>query len=983
MSLFATQVEITAYKYNIRSGEKPSALSGQYARAYLKQPSHALSELHDLIINEPKIGFHLSPMTTKMPDHGQLAKGIRVGTNFIPESYVQCIDIDIPKSLSIVTSHEGDILLDEGDDVPKMKSASQLSTWLRRTLGIQASHGVLITYSHSTMAYKKEHDELPDRISAHCYVVFDAPLDTKEFTSALEIRCRKDQWYRGMTATGKLKESHPWADFATNSAKVFNEWTGEDSPVALFRGGEPLSATGWMRTSRVKPNVNEPINIYTETQHEQVRAIHKRFMAEQAANNPHHNATRSYKDGESFEFDEPIYKNNVFICYASEMADKFPKSINVDSKSDPTNQSGHMWYTGVEANLFIDFAHGENTRHGVKPKECRRTINYTGTRYIKDLFESEVKPREHKVSLMIAKPDSGKTYAVLHRDVSMFSPYNGGILLVPTLALAQKVSQEYPHVKHMESGTTKWEELDDYVWGVMTYNKFYGHMMKGSKASGKLVVMDEIHTRLRESSELNRYMADVYQGREDTGAAELLLVTATIEPETLMIEDLPIYKFETDHWTDVYSVRVTPYRELGDADRAFLFMDNKSELGVLTSWLRDMGRRAINLHGKNLITADGLKTNISATIEQDYDFICSTSVMREGYSLTAKYDLVMLNNATAHSAGSQDIAQALMRVRNFEGEAFLKIANTHFREVKKRPNLSVFMNLAKAAFNGTRLDYELIKYFKSDAFITASNFLSEEGVIKIDPLGIISYYNTKVADFEKSSFEGMSDGLARSNINLVDLHSIDNDLSPEEIKIIEAEDRGESNASYLERKENIKTYKKECREAITKKELENLIDNAPDIPELNHFTKKLMSTEYTETVMWDGAPGGTAYLNERHVTLSRASSSFLDTIHRHDRAVVQGIYEKAVEYVTTGVRYNNTQLVRKLDAMLKSNKAYKKENIRKALDLFCEYVMFDREGNPQDKYSGNVVAYEIIRIGLILPEMLIPINRSRPRLKQA
>lgn len=974
-------IYITAYRYNTKRGDKPNAVTGQYATLDLGKPSEALNTLYEILLNKEADGFHLEQMIPSMPRQGTLLKGIRTGDKFIKGSNIHCIDIDIPRALTAIfkidpdTDEELSRPLAYAADVPRMRSANQANTWMRNVLGIRSNHGVLITYSHSTMKrILEEYDTIPedgvktrrqaqpvlDRVSMHIYLAFDQPLTDKDFIKGLQARCMKDQMWLGLYGVGAPVLKHPWADFNTSSAKLFNEYTGPENSVALFREGKVLSTKGWIDTKLIKSLATEPKQVYSQEDMEWRDQITERQLRKRQKDGY---TGHVYKSGEAFTWDQPIYKNGKKVGVAADFLTNKKLPTNLDSVNDPDSQNGEMYYNR-KLEIFIDFAHGANTIHPIQMPT--NDIDYTGRKYIP--FTDYVKPREHNISLIIADPGSGKTYAALHQDVSLFSVYNGGIFLVPTHALALNIEGSYKHVKYLRSSEDKWDDMEQYAWTVMTYDKFYGHIAAGDRCGGWLVVMDEIHTRLQSVSETNRWVQQVIRGQIDIQAAEIQLMTATIEPETLLIKDLPVFKFITEEKTILSAIRSIPYEKLRSANRAFVMMDDRSNITIGSAWASDIGKKSIPLYGKNLQLADSSITYVDSAIEQENDFIFATSVLREGYSLTEDYDIVILNNATSLSQGAQGIAQGIKRVRSHCPNLYIKIANTHFREPRVRPSLNNFVQLAKYA--GSVLDYETIKYFRTDRLITSTNFINNKGEVEIDPLGAIVYYNELLAAYEKSSFEAMSERLLDFGIQLMDEYSYDDDLTLEEIREVEAAERGEDNELYLQHIEQEQDFRRRCKEAVTKKELEVLINEPTDLPYIKQLQLKMLNTDYIETISMQNVPGGKAELKEKYVVQSRAIPQVVVRIRMHERAIAYKIYERAASYFDLNTQYTISQVLRKLDSFIPGLNNFNKDTLREGLDQFCLYRMYTADGKLAERYSAAVKRYEVYHIGLFTEEII-------------
>ncbi len=974
MSLFNQSVEITEFLYYNQPGKKKAKAKNTYRRRFLGSPDEALQNLYEHTKWENQVGFSFKPLVPlhkPSPNFGSLKSNLLVDS-----SYILALDIDIFDGLVGQPSSQGYLKFEEALP-PGLFTPEKALTWARRVLLIPSAVGALVTYSHSTMAAKLGGPELPHGyMKMHIIFVMDKPLTDHEKKVGLLARCAKDQMYEGLHADGKLSIYHPWIDFNYGSAKMFNEWTGPESSIALYRPGVPLSSSAWVKTHKIKPLDASPIKVYSESQRQILLDDYadKRAAAAKKLGRP----IKLIKEGDSLPYDHPLYREGKVMGMAGEIADKGLACPNFDALDGTYTKTASVYYV-KGTRLFKDYH--SDTSHTVDTKPLPITyIKRTG-RYIADDFAKYHKPGEKKISLWKAQPDAGKTFAVLRINVGMFSPYSGGIVLVPTKALVQKIAEDYPHVTYMESGMVKWQSLPENVWGVMTYAKFIGHMLKGEHINNRLLVMDELHKMLEDSNPVTRAIRDIYQGKVDTGAKEILLVTATIDARTLMIPDLHTFQFDTTLHYDLVTTRVIPHAELRKAKRAFIFMDNKAQMGTYSSWFESMGRTSVLLHGQNTaIDHDELKykTFIPNDLEEEFDFICSTSVLREGYSLTGRYDLVVVNNSVSNPQGVFGIAQTIMRTRDHEGGLFLKVAYTHFRKKKPQPDMNTYLMLAEKAMKPELLDKRLIDYFKADPLIQTAFRIEEieatgEYIVMEDELGVIASYLKAKDAYELSNYEALQEGLGEYGIFVEDGHSMDNEYTEKELKEIESAERAEDNDAYKDLQAQFKAFKDIIARAESFDEVAQLLEEKTGLAAIEQLQKSIDNRNPLTETAWLNSPART--LTEKAQVGTKVSKGKKEDIRHHSEAVSNGVLARIGDYFEVGTVYSRKICTEKVNALVTGTSKYTITNVREALRTFCKFRMYTEDGELRAKYSSTVRFYELTQFGLVTEDMLVPLDK--------
>ncbi len=980
MSLFSHQVEITAYLYpkTIKKIDNQDAL---YKRFPLGSPNTALQTLYDEIDWTLAVGFTLKQLVPSVSNTGNMFS-VRKGHNFVQESCVHCIDIDLPDAfMGQVGAGDVFVPFTNFTDIPRLATVEEVVAYLENTLHIPSDVGLLVTRSRSQMqALVAEEDSIPPKW--HVYVITSSPMDAKVFQEHIKIRASIDQLYIGLQKDGQPTTRHPFIDTDANSAKLITEWGGSENPIALYRPGRTINSAGWVRTHLVKPFTGRPIEVFTEQ--EQASVLERAKLNKEAREKIAGVIERKYLAGEALEWDEPLCLSRASNGYkagdmikASVVVDEFTYNAQFHSLADRERDYG-LHYSAA-GKMFIDYTNG-NSVHLVKLKPLPVTAHKVDSPYIGDHF---VKHWDRsKTTLLISQTGSGKTYSLTAIDVGPTSGFLGMIYAVPTHALAQDIAKDYGLI-YLPSGQRNWaEEVQPYSKVVMTVDKLMGHLKDDKQnLSAKLLIIDEAHHHLWNPKDLHVPMRELYQGKRNLEVGAIILASATIDPLLLDIPQLDILEYPASQIREVEAVRTLDYNVYKEAKTSLTFKDNTLDGAVETSWLLSRGQTAVNLFGQNKAIDGGYKTELPANLEA-IDHIFATRVMREGVSLNQSRDLLVLRNDVTHRSGSVNIVQFLNRLRGWADVALMKIGYNHFREALPEPSLAKFWLLAQAAETYDVLDFELLSFLQLDPLIAKAGFI-EDGIVKVSELKVIAYYLHAYESYEVSNFEVLRANLLPYGVDLIDSYSSDDFLSREEVRDAEAASRDELFGEIVE---NLSDFKMACEHAKTFKKLNSYLYEPSNDPAILTYQmkKKQIKPIESSVVRINKNKIATVDLTEESQVLTQVKESFAEQVKQHTTSIAEGYDLYLGDYFVEGELVPLRQMIAKYKGLVKKVTGKNPTNVTKndvvkLLKKFCTFTMFAGADEMQTN-SKRVNGYRIDKFGVLDEDMFVRINSATPNI---
>ncbi len=209
---------------------------------------------------------------------------------------------------------------------------------------------------------------------------------------------------------------------------------------------------------------------------------------------------------------------------------------------------------------------------------------------------------------------------------------------------------------------------------VITYDKMYGHLSSNPDFFEDYnIIIDEFHLLATSSSSIHKDLLSILLRRE-VKFKELKLISATMRDEWFDYLDIvsatpidAVRYIDINRKPHINFVYGLP--ELLLSERTLIFINDKVKMKQLLVHYRDLGFKCIELYSGMKIPDDLSK----------YSLILSTSVLRQGYSISDHIDkLIVYNNV--NSSGAFNVAQYIARARDNEPEIYIVGASTHYLE---------------------------------------------------------------------------------------------------------------------------------------------------------------------------------------------------------------------------------------------------------------------------------------------------------------
>lgn len=226
---------------------------------------------------------------------------------------------------------------------------------------------------------------------------------------------------------------------------------------------------------------------------------------------------------------------------------------------------------------------------------------------------------------------------------------------------------------------TQWNELMLTKCDYMTYDKFYGHIIGGKESIVDMnIIIDEAHLLLANNKEEYKNLVMALLNRK-VNFKELKLISATLRVETLSLFNKHIFD------VNIYQKKnfaphihfVTEFPKVDPTQRTLIFINSVDKMYQIEKYLNDK-YNAIKII--SLKSGDELPTEKEI---EDNNVLLSTSVIRQGYSISNKIDKIIIHNVN-NSEGAIGILQYMARPRNQLPEVYVIRASTHF-DMDKKP----------------------------------------------------------------------------------------------------------------------------------------------------------------------------------------------------------------------------------------------------------------------------------------------------------
>ena len=927
--------------------------------------------------------------------------------NFNLPTHIHMIDMERKDAFTHLTIKEGSSvdgeehvinLSDYGLTVPDLppEDPAKIVTWLRRTLGVQTSHAMVMSRSWSNIEGRK-----PGRF--HVYLWFNTPMTSTQFKKGLQERLVKEQTYYLLTAKNVEQSTpfHPWVDISAGDARhsfEYNQSDDRDFHIPVVRDGKPLDTKKWLASAF--KNQIKPVKQFTPEVTKRISELRKIPTPHRSKDTSHHvvqaDLVRALKGAPVYEtanLNTPVFDSfeDVPYNYKGNVVD--PWEGHTDGRTFIANRKITNHSTG-EYCFLPD--HQEMWTPQPKEEDEKPYIQI-----FKGEDKLDISPfldqLPNKLTLLNPPPKVGKTYQSLTNiPIGLLTPFPGGIIfIVPTYALVADIEKDPTYKKHKvkcmyakdeaERSNREWDKAINTITStgkyVMTHDKFMGEVHGSTiRLEDFLIIIDEYHYLLQgdggsmqakfERTDVphkNRWFREFLH---EATHLSILLMSATCLPEWVMIPHLVHLKTDFGMQATMYTTRVPDYSTIyGGVNSSLTIKESKPELNTLAQSVIDNG-------GNSAVVQAGLREDTS----HEGTHIFSTSAGLAGVSYSQLFDGAVVHNDTSHNFGAMGVCQAALRIRSYCDYIVLKIAYDHFRE--EEVTVPPFDHLQYVARNKTRgVTKELlhlVDYFDTDDMMKRVIYIDADGHVEVDESGLIAFYLYRLEKAQKANFEMMRESVGEFGVDLVDLHSLDDDLTRTQVK--EENEAALAATGLIRTSQNFKRFKEMVQASVTFDQVGWLItqDHIEDsngpirISKPEELLRSKLKTMMDENKAVKVLTIGTTHydLTEEVQVQSITKPSVRQNLKRHQHAHALGYYEGLDKYMEEGQSYHNKNLVTKMNKAIPRHAPYtfKEDHI---LDHLKRVAKFDH-----DKVT-NMTHIQMLRL---FDDDLITVKKYRPQI---
>lgn len=438
------------------------------------------------------------------------------------------------------------------------------------------------------------------------------------------------------------------------------------------------------------------------------------------------------------------------------------------------------------------------------------------------------------------------------------------LMLMPSNAMVIQNGGLVSQIKALEfqeqdkTFRTEWKDINITKCDYMTYDKFYGHVKKYPTLSSAFnIIIDEAHMLFASDKEDYQELVMALLSRK-IHHKELKLISATLRVEGFALFnkykfDINVYQ-KKDFTPHIYFTKEFPKVE--PTERTLIFINSVDKMYQIEDYLE---KKYKDIKIMTLSSGDPLPS------EQEIEacnVIMSTSVIRQGFSIDAKINKIIIYNVN-NPEGAIGILQYMARPRNQTPEVYVVMASTHFdmrKKPEKKKELEVkefvkdiiqkqttpdannnIITAASLAVESWATKVHQAKYFNNPVL---SNYLFEKEMKSIE------LYMTDAVYMEMSIKGFLPHATIDIDVKLKEVEEIKFTklgFSDYKEKLLELETVDEVKAKAYELMEDIEAAVD--IEAVEKKRLINKLEKISKVEPLRDFTMGKELYQYTDTII--------------------------------------------------------------------------------------------------------------------------------------
>ena len=596
---------------------------------------------------------------------------------------------------------------------------------------------------------------------------------------------------------------------------------------------------------------------------------------------------RDIKPVKLYTPEEVVNINTSSTFNTSDLLQRYPSGEYVSVKDVIDNDKPMRFVSPVDMGTKIENSMGYNpvTRTFKDYNQGGKIFTVTSLKEETIEYGSKYAPSfnlTHDNTFILSPTGSGKTTQIVD------SMRSNTIFIAPKKAIVHAYIDN-PDVNVMTSGLTRWENLRTDKINMMTFDKLAGHISRGKDISEYNIVIDEIHTlwNNHEKSVAHTLYSEILM--RGTGYKKLVLLSATQKPDAIQIEDLKTYRYiNTSKTTKINFVINVPNVYSMINGRTLIFIQSRARAAAMFDTLSAKGVSTINLKAGDMIPK----------CMDEYDVIITTSVLREGFSITSRVDTLILYNNIGTQFGAADIVQSVSRPRTSSPDIYIVSAKSHFSGSDNiQIPLAKLNELAYDLSKGYDIqDLKILKALNLNMFKVRALMYTNDHKVVVNSIGVLNYYHSQLALMERLDKNVMIASLnyyMDCDVNFIKMTDDDSDLPSI----------------------NAKDIKKKCKAAKTYEEMHRIIEYIRDLSKVSTELTEFLNT-IKEPITSINTREGVFYLDEEHQVQYSVNPLQSSGIDQHVNNINSGVYEKLEGKRSWGPKlYDNKGIARIINSI--------------------------------------------------------------------